>query len=340
MPVPPKNRRRRNPAIQQKKTGPQMAPKRSSAPRKGLVLYIIRHIQACLQSLGQFMRHPLAGLMTLVVIGIALALPTGLFVLLDNVQNVSDGWTETTQVSLYLKMDVSQNQAEDLMNQLRNQPDIAAVHYISPAQGLKQFEKNADFGKMLGDLPSNPLPGVILVMPAVNVATPEAVTNLVNTLQRLPEVDTAKLDMEWVKRLFALINFGKRLVYALACLFGLGVLLIIGNTIHLTTQRHKQEIEIYKLVGATDGFVRRPFLYTGILYGLLGAIIAWFFVSGLLWLLQAPSTRLASLYNSNFHVQGLSGSGIITLLIVGVLLGLGGSWMAVRKHLRSIEGTY
>jgi len=316
---------------------PEFTPqKRRRTPRKGLVLYLIRHFQACLQSLGQMSRSPVASFMTVLVIGIALALPTGLFVMLNNVASLGQGWDGGTQVSLYLKMDVTQTQVQGLMNQLRSRPDITAVSYISPEQGLAEFKKQSDFGNALDVLKDNPLPGVILVKPTLNLQTPEAVSQLVSSLQQLQPVETAKLDMQWVKRLFAMIEVAQHLVYALALLFGLGVLLIIGHTIHLATQNYRQDIEVYKLVGATDSFVRRPFLYTGMLYGFFGGIIAWLSVSLVLWWLSSPAQHLANLYGSQAHIRGLGFHSGITLLLAAIVLGLLGSRIAVNKHLRAV----
>lgn len=302
---------------------------------KGTVTtYFTNHWQAAASSWGRLKRTPMATLMTLLVIAIALALPSALFVLLENVKQVSQGWDDSSQISLYLKMDTAQDQIQPLLQQLQKNPEIAAVKYISPAQGLAQFQQQTDFQDALSAMMQNPLPPVILVRPASTLASPDAIQQLLLQLKSVPQVDTAKLDLEWIKRLYAIIALSKRIAYALGCLLGLGVLFIIGNTIHLTLQRYRREIEVFKLVGATDAFIRRPFLYTGMLYGLLGSLIAWVFVSSLLWSMQAPAKKIAVLYGSHFQLENLSWSAGMILILGGVILGLTGAWLAVGKHLR------
>lgn len=301
-----------------------------------IAMYFANHLRAAISSWGRLMRTPVATLMTLIVIAIALALPSALFVLLENAKQVSQGWDDSSQISLYLKMDTTQNQIQPLLDQLQKNPNIAAVKYISPAQGLVEFQQQADFQNALSALTQNPLPAVILVRPTATLASPTAIKELLQQLKSIPQVDMAKLDLQWIKRLYAIIALSKRLAYAMGALLGLGVLFIIGNTIHLNLQRYRREIEVFKLVGATDSFIRRPFLYTGMLYGLLGSLIAWLLVSSLLWSMQAPAQKIAKLYGSHFQLQNLTFSAGLFLMLGGILLGLAGAWLAVGKHLRSV----
>lgn len=309
---------------------------RKSTKPSALIIYFANHLHAVISSCGRLTRTPLATLMTLIVIGVALALPTGLFVLLQNIKTVSQGLNDSSQISLYLKMDVPANQIQNLMQRLRQQPDITAVKYISPQQGLAEFKLQTDFQNALSQLKENPLPPVVLVQPDSAFASPAPLNQLLQNLKKLPEVDVAQFDMQWIKRLYAIIDLSKRIVYAIGTLLGLGVLFIIGNTIHLTLQKYRREIEVFKLVGATDTFIRRPFLYTGMLYGLLGSLVAWFLVSILLWWLATPVKSLAALYGSHFLLQNLSLSSSLILIAIGIILGLIGAWLAVGKHLRSI----
>jgi len=313
-----------------------VVPKRKTRKHKGLALLFMRHLQAAFASLGQMRHAPVTTIMILVVIGVALALPSGLFVLLNNAQHVGSSWSGSAKISLYLNQAVTESQAQGLMRQIQREPGVGAVKYISPAQGLAEFKQASDFGDALNALKNNPLPPVIVVTPAINLQTSAAIQQLLQTLKQMPQVTTAALDMQWVQRLFAMIQLVKQFVYALAVLFGLGVLLVIGNTIHLATQRYLPEIRVMKMVGATDAFVRRPFLYTGMFYGLLGAIIAWIAVGILLWSLQGATNHLANLYGSGFSLQGLQIDGGLWLLIISAFLGLLGSRFAVNKHLRNL----
>lgn len=301
-----------------------------------LFIYFTNHLQAIISSCGSLMRTPLATLMTLIIIGIALALPSGLFVLLQNAKTVSRGLNDSSQISLYLKMNLPNNQIQNLLQRLRQQSNISGVKYISPQQGLTEFQLQTDFQNALSQLKNNPLPPVILVQPNSALTSPDTLNQLLQNLKQLPEVDIAQLDVQWIKRFYAIIDLSKRIVYAIGTLLGLGVLLIISNIINLNLQKYRREIEIFKLVGATDIFIRRPFLYTGMLYGFFGSLVAWLVVSLLLWSLSAPVKHLAGLYGSNFTLQNLNSTSSLALIGTGIILGLIGAWLAVGKHLRSI----
>jgi len=297
-----------------------------------------RHGQAFFSSLGRIWRQPFANFMTIAVIGIALALPATLYILLQNVQSlVGHGWTDNAQITLFLKQDVTPGQVQILQQQLNLQHNVNKVTYISPEQGLKQFEQESGFGHVLQQLHTNPLPGVLIVQPDSTIITPLAIHELVKQLQELPQVSIAQLDMDWVKRLFGIINLAEHGIWALAVLLAMAVILTVGNTIRLSIQNRRDEIEVTKLVGATNAFVRRPFLYTGILYGFFGALIAYILVSLLLDWLSAPAAKLAGLYESSFALSGLSLLSSEILFIIGMCLGLAGAWVAVTRQLRRIE---
>ncbi len=308
-----------------------------SSERPNLIIaYLTSHLRAALTSLGNLWRAPWATMMTLIVIAIAFVLPSALFVLLQNVKALSHNIAAESQISLYLNLNTTPTQVQTLLSKLRQQNNIADVKYISPDQGLAQLKNQLNISDALNALKTNPLPGVIVIQPAANFTSPAALQTMVKNLQLDPTVSLAQLDMQWVNRLYALIDLGKHLVYALSCLLALGVFFIIGNTINLSMQRHRREIEVFKLVGATDAFVRRPFLYTGILLGFGGSLIAWLLVSILLWSLQGPVTRLADLYGSKFILHNLNLHDGFILILGAIVLGLCGAWLAINKHLRAI----
>jgi cell division transport system permease protein len=309
---------------------------RSSAGTK-LASYFVHHLQAFFYSLGSMWRNPFSSFMTLAVIGIALALPSGLHVILKNVQGISSGWEDAAQISLFLKTGIAEEQAKKMVKSLEAMPEITSVKYLSPTDALEEFRQLSGFGDALNALDENPLPTLLIVQPATEFTAPARVGHLLDRLRDYNEVDVAQLDMEWIKRLYALMEIGKRGVLVLAALLALAVLLIIGNTIRLAIQNRRDEIEVQKLIGATDAFIRRPFLYTGIWYGLLGAIIAWLLVAISLWLLNGPVQQLSLLYDSNFELGALGLTASVTLLTAGMILGLLGAWAAVGKHLREIE---
>ncbi len=302
-----------------------------------LAHYLAHHLHALVASLGQIWRAPIASIMTIGVIAIALALPMGLYVLLQNAKFVSQGWDEGAQISLFLKMDVSDQQAQALLAEVKDNKAVANANYISPADGLKEFEQQSGFGDVLKQLHDNPLPAVIVVHPAATLDTPEAIDNLLQELSHLPEVENAQLDMQWIKRLYALINLAQHGVYALGCLLALAVLLIIGNTMRLAMQNYRSQIEVYKLVGATNAFIRRPFIYNGMLFGLFGAVLAFALVYVLLMSLSGSVARLSELYNVNFAIHGINIQSLIGLLASGIVLGFLGSRLSVGRQLKMIE---
>lgn len=305
--------------------------------RRRLRAYAISHLQAMLDSLGRMARAPFSAALSVAVIGIALAMPTGLHVILKNLQGVSSGWEDAAQISLFLKKEVEPASARAFAEELRALPQAGEVTYISPENALEEFRHLSGYGDVLGNLGENPLPSIVLVRPAAAYGAPGLVEALLGQLRSYPQVALAQLDMEWVKRLYALMEIGKRGVVVLAALLALAVLLILGNTIRLAIQNRRDEIEVHKLIGATDGFIRRPFLYSGLWHGLFGALVAWLLVSVSLLLLNGPVERLALLYGSRFSLGGLGLRASTFLLLAGLVLGLGGAWLAVGRHLREIE---
>lgn len=308
---------------------------RISTPRPHLPLYLSRHLQACLLTLGYMARVPISSVMIIFVIGIAFALPLGLWILIQNTHHLSQNWDNSAQISLYLKMQTSDEQTQSLLKQLKKRPDISKVIFVSPKQGLAEFREQFNFGDALALLKNNPLPGVILITPSLREQNLDTIPQLLTSLQQLPQVDTAKLDMQWVKRLHALLNMANRVVYAFGCLLGLGVFLVIGSIIHLATQNQRKEIEVYQLVGATNSFIRRPFLYTGMMYSLFGAIAAWFIITLFLLWLKTPALELTHLYQSDFQLHGFSPLSVTVFFTIAIILGLASAWLAVSRQLNS-----
>jgi len=299
--------------------------------------YLVRHIQTFFYTLGQLSSRPFSTFMTAAVIGIALSMPAGLNLLLKNGQEVLQGWNSATQISLFLTQKTSERQAKTLASTLRKMPEIAMVEYISKESALAEFSKHSGFGEALDALEHNPLPAVLLITPEISQEQPEQIASLLERLGKRSEVDMAQLDMEWVERLFALMAIGERGVLILSGLLALAVLLVVGNTIRLAIQNRRDEIIITKLIGATDSFIRRPFLYTGFWYGLLGGLIALILVELSLIMLAEPVQDVATLYHSSFKLQGIDLQTLGALLGLGSFLGYFGSWIAVGRHLREIE---
>jgi cell division transport system permease protein len=289
-------------------------------------------------SLLRLIRAPMASVMTWIVIGIALALPAGLYVLLGNVQQLSRGWDGAPQISLFLHQHVDEEEGRNLSRRLGSDREIAGVEYLSRDDALHEFRDLSGFGDVLEQLDSNPLPAVIIVRPRqTNVLTAKHTEALKARLAAMPEVEFAQLDLEWVQRLYAMMELGRRIVGSLAMLLSVGVLMVIGNTIRLAIESRRDEIVVVKLVGGTDAFVRRPFLYTGVWYGLGGGIVATMIVGIGMMVLQEPVAKLAGLYNSQYRLLGLSFADMTNLWLTSAMLGWLGAWLAVARHLGDIE---
>ncbi len=299
--------------------------------------WILRHLQVALASLGRLTRSPLSTLMTAAVIGIALTLPTGLHLLLSNLQLLSAGWDGTTSISIFIKQEVKPEQLDQLVSRLRAEPRIAGVRLITREQALEEFQRLSGFSGALEALEENPLPPVVVVTSTLE--SPEQAETLLAELEQLGETDFAQLDMQWVRRFQAITEIAQRAILVLASLLGAAVLLVVVNTIRLEIQNRHAEIEITKLIGGTDAFIRRPFLYLGIWYGLSGGIIAWLLVLLSLQLLEAPVAQLAGLYQSGFSLIGIDAPTFLMLVGGSTLLGLAGSWIAVGRHLAGVETT-
>lgn len=290
-------------------------------------------------SLGRIARHPLATAMTVAVIAVALALPLILDVLLENTRAASANWNQAFELSVYLNSKAAAGQAETLAKQLRGRGDVAAVRVISADQALADFRQSSGFGKALDLLDSNPLPATLVVTPTLAASTPEGTAALKTSIGSLPNVDSVQLDTEWVQRLNAMLEVLKRVVWLAGGLLGLSVVLIVGNTIRLDILNRRAEIEVMKLVGATDGFTRRPFLYSGVWYGLGGGLGAVLVVAIAVAVLSPPLEHLAKLYGSSFHLQGLRLVSAVRILGIAVGLGWLGSWIAATRHIRAVEPT-
>ncbi len=296
--------------------------------------WLKRHREALGEAWARARRAPLATLLTVAVIGITLALPGGLFLAVDNVQRLAAGWETGGQVSLFLKQDVSDAEAGKLAEKIRRHAGVKSVSVITRAQALTEFKKHSGFGEALNLLDRNPLPAVLVVEPAR--LDPEALGRLSAELGHDPRVEIASLDLDWVRRLHAILEFARRAVAILAGLLGAAVLIIVGNTVRLAVLSRREEIEVTKLVGGTDAFIRRPFLYSGLLTGLLGGVAAFLFVGIALLLLAGPAQELAALYGTRLQIAGLAGL-VLSLPLAGAALGWLGSRLAVGRHLRLIE---
>ncbi|MDX1443341.1 MAG: permease-like cell division protein FtsX [Gammaproteobacteria bacterium] len=309
----------------------------SLMPRFSVSAWLTRHVQVFFYTLGRLYRTPLSSFMTVMVIGIALALPAGLKVLVDNTRGLSGSLEGAARISVFLQQDLSEKQRDAVADVLSRREDIADVIVIPAEQALQEFRELSGFGNAIDALEENPLPAVLVVHPTEAASAETELPKLVNALQELPETDIVQLDTQWLKRLNAILQIINRGILVIAGMFGLAVVITVGNTIRLEIQNRRDEIVITKLIGATDAFIRRPFLYTGFWVGFGGGLAAWTLVVIALVAMEGPVGRLAGLYGSGFQLSGLGLSGGLGVLATGAGLGWLGSAVAVTRHLGEIE---
>ena len=289
-------------------------------------------------SLLKMMREPVQTLMTVAVIAIALALPTALYLTVENIQRLGSNFESSAQITVYVQNGAKPEAIKKLQDKLENLPAVDSVSYISAEQALLEFKALSGFGSALRYLEDNPLPAVFLVQPIVSEPIDLAQTNnLIASIADLPGVEDVQIDRQWLQRLHSLTEVGHKVVLALGATLGLGVLLVIGNTIRLAIQSRRDEIIVVKLVGGTNAYVRRPFLYNGVLLGLFGALAASIMLYlSVVWI-SSSIADLADLYQSQYRLAGLGFLRFLMLMCLGGLFGLAGAWMAVSKHLKDIE---
>ncbi|KZN54890.1 cell division protein FtsX [Pseudoalteromonas luteoviolacea CPMOR-2] len=298
------------------------------------VLTVFRH---GVHSLGEMWRTPMASIMTILVLGLSLTLPTTLFVVVKNVQKVSSGFQEAAEISLFVKEGISEQETQTLVKRLGLYPEVESVSLISQTQALEEFKQVSGFGQALDYLEENPLPSVVLVTPTKRHRGADSAQVLLEKLENEREVEFGKLDIEWLERLNALLGLLKESVFTVGLLLLSAVVLIIGNTIRLSIMDKKEEIQVLKLVGATNTFIHTPFLWTGIWYGIVGGLVAFICVTLMLWWLESAVSLVVGVYQSSFVLEGLNLSELMFLLFLAILLGFIGSYLSVRKYIREIE---
>ncbi|RMG31803.1 MAG: ABC transporter permease [Gammaproteobacteria bacterium] len=296
--------------------------------------WLHHHLHTLLDTLGRLSHTPLPTLMTCAVVGVALALPTVMLTLVHNLQRLGGAWQAGVGYTLFLDPGLPDDKAARLAERLRHWPELAAVRFLDRAAARRDFERLSGFHDALEALDENPFPPVILVTPADPDPAPERGEALRRRLAALPGVDLAQFDLQWVRRFRALMAILERGVWAVGCLLGLAVLFVVGNTIRLEIGNRREEIEVTRLIGATEGFVRRPFLYMGFWYGVVGGLLAGLLEEVLILWLAPPVAHLARLYGSDFRLQGMGPAALLALLATGAVLGWGGAWLAVGRHLR------
>ncbi|BAJ00186.1 permease-like cell division protein FtsX [Shewanella violacea] len=311
---------------------------RSKLPISGrIVMFFIRHIQHAMGSMGELWRNPISSIMTMAVLGVSLSLPAALQVLVKNAETITQSWNSAAEISLFVNDARSERTIQSLIARIKVYPEVSEVNYINRDQALEEFRSLSGFGEALSYLDTNPLPAVVTVTPSLRYSSPAGARELLKKLEHEPEVSFGRLDIEWLERLQAVVKLLERTVLAIAALLVLAVVLVIGNTIRLAIMNRRDEIEVMKLVGATEAFIQRPFLYTGIWYGVIGGILAWIIINVLVLYLDSALVELLGLYGSKLQMESLSMVELFQLVGLASFLGWLGSYLSVRHHLRAIE---
>lgn len=282
-------------------------------------------------------RTPFAMAMTILVIAITLALPTSFHLLVKNLRAVGGDLEATNEISLYLKPELPNDAGRKLAERLKNHDQIAETRMVTKETGLAELKAYSGFGEVLATLNFNPLPVVIGIRPKDSLTRPEQVEKLVAELKALPEADLVQVDTQWMHRLYAILRVAERSAVVLGVLLGCAVLFIVGNTIRLELYNRREEIIVQKFLGATDRFIRRPFLYTGFWFGFFGSVLAWIIVALMLLVVRAPIRELNALYGGDFSLAFLSIFESLFLIGIACLLGVMGSFVVLVYHLRRLR---
>ena len=301
--------------------------------RSGAGIWLDQHLYSVVSSLGRAVRRPWATLLTVGAMAVAFALPLGLWLALQNVGHFAGDVQQSREIDLFLTPETPVARAQALAETLRARDDVASVELRTPDQGLADFRQRSGLADSLDLLDGNPLPALLVVVPEGDEA------RLVAALEALPETDLLQHDAAWRERLTGWMGFGERLTWVLAALFGLGALLVVGNTVRLDIQSRREEIGVLQLLGASDGFIRRPFVYLGAWYGLAAGALALGLLTLAALALRDPLAALARSYGSPFALSGLDSLGAALVVLAATIVGWLGAWLVTGHFLRQTRPT-
>lgn len=298
--------------------------------------WLAHHLHSLKIASQRFFDAPVASLFTVLVIGVAVAMPTGLYLLLANLDRAAGGIKPQAEITVFLKTGIDESKGRALAHTLGSQPDVATVRFVSKSEGVVKLQA-AGLSDIAAGLPDNPLPHSLVVTP--RDTAPQSLETLGARLGKLDEAERVLMDTDWIKRLAALMGLGHDLVFMLAIMLGLALAAITANTIRLQIYAQRDEIEVARLIGATDRFIRRPFLYFGGIQGLAGGLTGGALVSLGAYLLEGSVEQVASAYGAQFVLSGLSALDLLLLLCLSAMLGWLGAYFAVGQALRQVENT-
>ena len=297
--------------------------------------WLAQHARCVAATLVRLARTPLGSVLNIMVIGIALCLPVGLYVLIDNLQAASSQLAAEPQISAFMALDASRAEIAQIETRMRQNPRVQRYRFVPRDQALQELKQSSGLADVIDSLPQNPLPDAFIVSAKDN--TPRALEALREEIGQWPRVVHAQLDAAWARRLDATLRFGRAMVLMLGALLAVALVAVTFNTIRLQVLTQRDEVEVIKLIGATDSFIRRPFLYYGALQGAAGGVVAWLIVSGGVWLVNHNLGELSHVYASLFQLRQLTPADSAALLLLPLALGWFGAWLSVGRHLKMIE---
>lgn len=304
---------------------------------KNLRTWLAYHLQAATTSFNFLCRRPVATLTTVIVIAIALTLPALFWVFTDNLSQLTIDWQRGGHISLYLQSNSTPEEEKAILEKVRGTDGVGQATMKTRSEGLAELQQQEGMHDIMRYLPENPLPSVIEVTPSLAINNPLKIQQLFERLKVFPSIEQAKLDMEWITRLHAILSFVTKITHALMSLLALAVVLIVGNTLRLAIHNRREEIQVLKLIGATDSFITRPFLYSGIWYGMVGAIFAVLFVNIFMLSVAVAVQELAAVYHMHYPLLGLSVKQAYLIVFAAVVLGWLGARLSVKRQLAIIE---
>jgi len=295
------------------------------------------HAHAFFSSLGRLLVKPFTTALTIGVLAISIALAACFYLLVANLEQLTGTIETSNQISLFLKDTVSEAEARKLVQTISKNVEVAEIKLISKDEALAEFKANSGLDTALDALEGNPLPIVLEVLPVPAQTNTAALQKLQQNLQQYPEVDEAQLDMQWLERMQSIIKLAEQATQSISILLGFGVLFITGNTIRLELHNRREEVVIAKLVGATNRFIQRPFLYGGFWIGFLSGVAAWFIVTVIMLLLWRSVENLSLLCEGSFHLRFLEYGESVYLILLSSSLGVIGSWAVLAYQLRQLR---
>lgn len=297
--------------------------------------WFAQHARSIAATLARFARMPLGNALNIFVIGIALALPAGLYVVLDNVRASSRQFSSEPQVSAFMALDATRADVAQVEARLKQHTRVRKFRFVPREQALQELKQASGLADIVDSLPNNPLPDAFVIN--AKDSTPQALDALRDELRQWPRIAHVQLDAAWARRLDAGIRLAQLVVAILAALLAAALVAVTFNTIRLQVLTQRDEIEVIKLIGATNAFIRRPFLYFGTLQGFAGGLVAWLIVSGGVYLLNRNLSELSHVYATLFQLTYLDPADSLSLLAFAALLGWFGAWLSVSRHLTRIE---